>query len=400
MKVFLKFSFLIVAICLIVSPSNAQNNPGQFSLKGKFKGEEGDILYLNYSGKDSKLVKDSSVVMNGSYIFKGELHETTFSYLYAKSKGSGKRLEIFLEPTEMLADITAEDIPGTIVIGSFAQRERMQLNTTIESVRKEMIPLLARYDAANIAYREAKKKKLNENELDSLMYKANAIHDEFDPYQDRIAELNYRFFRAHPSSVVTAYQLRFYVNRLQVDSLKVYYKRMDNQIQQTSYGKLILDELNKLSSGSPGSSAKNFSTTDIIGKQVSLSDFKGKYVLLDFWASWCAPCRKGNPHLKELYSQYKNKGFEVIGVSDDDRDQAAWKNAVKKDGLLWTHVLRGLKYDDAKGYDKSTDISDLFGIHTLPTQILINPDGKIIARYGGGGEDHAELDAKLKSVFK
>lgn len=123
-------------------------------------------------------------------------------------------------------------------------------------------------------------------------------------------------------------------------------------------------------------------------------------MLVDFWASWCVPCRKGNPHLKELYSQYKAKGFEVIGISDDDRDHDAWKKAVAKDGLPWQHVLRGLKYDAVKGFDKTNDISELFGIHSLPTQVLIDPSGKIIARYGEGAAAHEDLDKKLAEVFK
>jgi thiol-disulfide isomerase/thioredoxin len=119
-------------------------------------------------------------------------------------------------------------------------------------------------------------------------------------------------------------------------------------------------------------------------------------VLLDFWASWCVPCRKGNPHLKELYSKYKDKGIEFIGISDDDQSEDKWKEAIVKDGIgVWKHVLRGLKQKN-NVFDRSTDISDKFGIHTLPTKILIDPEGKIIGRYS---EEEGPLDEMLKKVF-
>ncbi len=396
----LKNCFALGLGLLIGFASIAQNNSGQFSLSGKFKGAEAEVIYLNYPGKDGKQFKDSCIVKNGAYLFKGNLSETSMSYLFLKSKGIGKRVDLFLESSEMHADLNADDIPNTIVTGSITQQESMQLKKSMEGIQKEMEPLSARFEAANNAYIDSRRKNLSEKIQDSLKKITDDIHDEFDPFQERFAAATYQFFRANPASLVTAYQLRYYVSKLRVDSLKRYYDRLGSKTQQTSYGKLILDELNKLSSGSPGSMAKNFITTDITNKPISLSDFKGKYVLLDFWASWCGPCRKGNPHLKELYVQYKNKGFEVIGVSDDDQDHAAWKKAVSMDGLPWQQVLRGLKYDAAKGFDKSTDISDLYGIHSLPTQILIDPNGKIIARYGGGGEEHEALDDRLKSAFQ
>ena len=144
--------------------------------------------------------------------------------------------------------------------------------------------------------------------------------------------------------------------------------------------------------------AKDFKTTDINGKELTLSMFQGKYVLLDFWASWCVPCRKGNPHLKELYALYHDKGFEIIGISDDDRDHDAWKNAVSHDGLPWKHILRGLQFINGQ-YDRSKDISDGFGIHSLPTALLIDASGKIIGRYGEGLDDRKKLDEQLAKAF-
>lgn len=103
--------------------------------------------------------------------------------------------------------------------------------------------------------------------------------------------------------------------------------------------------------------------------------------------------------MKELYRKYKDQGLEVVCVSDDDPDEAKWRTAVKKDDIgMFHHVLRGLKFD-GKDFDRSEDISELYGIHSLPTKILIDKEGMIIGRYGGGGESHEKMDEKLKEVF-
>lgn len=136
-----------------------------------------------------------------------------------------------------------------------------------------------------------------------------------------------------------------------------------------------------------------FSKTDINEKPISLEDFKGQYILLDFWASWCGPCRAGNPHLISLYKKYHDKGVEFIGIASDDNNIPAWHKAIKKDRVgIWRHILSGNKR-------KGNDIGDKYAIHTLPTKILIDPTGKIIGRYGADGENDAAMDKKFEEIF-
>jgi thiol-disulfide isomerase/thioredoxin len=143
--------------------------------------------------------------------------------------------------------------------------------------------------------------------------------------------------------------------------------------------------------GKPGDVAGNFTSIDINGKTLKLSNYKGKYVLLDFWASWCVPCRKGSPHLIKLYHKYQAKGFDVIGISDDDTRQSQWRTAVKQDSTgLWHHILRG----------KAVDLHQLYDIQSLPTKILIDPTGKIIGRYGDEETTDDDLNKALVQAFK
>ncbi|HEU4553875.1 MAG TPA: TlpA disulfide reductase family protein [Chitinophaga sp.] len=138
-----------------------------------------------------------------------------------------------------------------------------------------------------------------------------------------------------------------------------------------------------------GTPAHDFTQQDVNGNQVRLSSFKGKYVLIDFWASWCGPCRAENPNVLKAYNRYKDKGFDILGVSLDVQGQEdAWKKAIEKDGLTWTQVW------DAKGFDNAA--AKLYGVSSIPQNFLVDPKGIIIAKNLRGDA----LEKKLAEVIK
>lgn len=356
----------------------------QFVLNGKLKGEDNGMMYLYYSNSNNARVKDSAAITNGQFSFRGKINEPTMAYLALKEerRNQNNSTGFFMEPAVMTVTLPLNKFSDAKFTGSKTENE--------------------------YAVVQAKKQKMQERwqvVMDTLTEVNKRSNVEFQklkdwvltPYEAEAKEIDYAFFAAHPQSAVTAYMLRFYVSSLPLDSLQMYYNRLGRKVQQTNDGKDLAKEIDKLRGGSPGSMAKNFSTTDIKGEKISLSDFKGKYVLLDFWASWCVPCRAGNPHLKELYSKYHDKGIEFIGVSDDDSKPDAWHKAVEKDSLPWRHVLRGFDMDKLmKNEPNPKDISAKYGISSLPTKILIDPSGKIIGRYS---EEAGPLDAELKQIF-
>ena len=135
-----------------------------------------------------------------------------------------------------------------------------------------------------------------------------------------------------------------------------------------------------------GADAYDFEQNDVNGKPVKLSDFKGKYVLIDFWASWCKPCRQENPNVVKAYQAYKDKNFEILGVSLDS-DKNNWLKAIKDDGLTWTNV------SDLKGW--KNEVGELYAIKAVPTNYLISPEGKIIAKDLRGADLEKFLAEKL-----
>lgn len=165
------------------------------------------------------------------------------------------------------------------------------------------------------------------------------------------------------------------------------YQTLGKKVKSSEEGKEFETYLEALSAVTIGKQAPLFSQPDTSGNLVNLSDFKGKYLLLDFWASWCPDCRVESPNLVKTYALFKDKNFEILGISFD-KDRKSWINAIHMDKLHWRHI------SDLKRWQN--DVGTLYGVKSIPQNILIDPTGKIIAR-NLHGED---LNNKLKEVLK
>ncbi|WP_129718082.1 TlpA disulfide reductase family protein [Pedobacter sp. SYP-B3415] len=195
------------------------------------------------------------------------------------------------------------------------------------------------------------------------------------------------FIKEHPASIVAAYVLyREWSYRLSPEQITAYTGQLDASLQETEYVKTLKALVPVLQAVQPGNRAKDFAGTTPEERQVKLSDHFGKYVLLDFWAAWCPPCRAENPNVVKLFNKYRSKGFTVFGVSLD-RDKESWVKAIKDDKLDWPQV------SDLQFWNSAP--AKLYGVRAIPANVLIDPNGVIIARnlYG------AELEKKLAEVF-
>jgi thiol-disulfide isomerase/thioredoxin len=241
-------------------------------------------------------------------------------------------------------------------------------------------------------------------ELNEAFYKSgnrDSVEALIKPYQEMFIKRQEDYMKKYPSTALAASFLRMELGHMPIEKMKEAYDKLDATAKETTSGKEIANEIAVLERVNPGNPAPDFTANDLLtGKPFSLSSLKGKVVLLDFWASWCVPCRKSNPHVKALYDKYSKKGFDVVYVASDDSNPNAALKAIEQDGIKkYHHVLAGLKeIRDANGkmlgYDKSQDIGEKYAIHFLPTKYLIDREGKII-----GKVDDETLDAKLKEIF-
>ena len=171
------------------------------------------------------------------------------------------------------------------------------------------------------------------------------------------------------------------------DKLASYYDQLQGQAKKGAFAEVINKTLQSTEFGKIGSVMPDFKQNDVNGKSVSLSSFRGKYVLVDFWASWCGPCRAENPNVVKVYNEFKNKNFTVLGVSLD-QDKAKWLDAIKKDGLTWTHV------SDLKYWNNAVAVQ--FGIQSIPASFMIDPNGVIVGRDLRGDDLRTFLLKSLK----
>ncbi|NQX39081.1 Peroxiredoxin [Pedobacter steynii] len=360
----------------------AQN--GIFLLTGQVGQESAPAkVYLNYQ-QDGQLKTLTSAVVKGAFQFKGTLTDPKQAQLVFDHEGTGmEKLGrtadvkiLFLEKGSLLLS-SKDSVKNASISGS-------PLNETYKRFQALMVPSEKAMRMVELEYRNAPEAKQKSQQFqESLQSKLMKLSAE-----QRVIILQYA--KKNPTSFLSLHLLTQLASPdMDTQVMRSAFNALSTNLRGSKLGKELVGKLGTASATAVGGMAPNFTQNDVNGKPVKLSDFKGKYVLLDFWASWCVPCRAQHPNLVKTYNKYKGKNFTILGVSLDDAGKKAdWLKAIKSDGLTWTQVS-DLKFRD-------NEVAKLYNINAIPQNFLIDPSGKIIGKNLHG----EELNKKLASIFK
>ncbi len=347
---------LLLPIVYLVSTYtvNSQSEPKPFSLSGEIKGQKTGIVTLFYRLGEGEKILDSCELKNGKFHFSGQLsipaRATLQRVVNSKNDPDPENTTvIYLEPADIKVSMAYNNFQEPKVTGSKTHDESEELKKLYSAIK----------DTGQIRIQKG----------------------------DLVAQ---EFVRTHPNSFVSVFDLYVHKNRWPFETMRSLYYSIDPKLLTGPEGLNLSRFMKRTEENTTGKPAKPFTTLDYRGNRVQLSDFKGKYVLLDFWASWCVPCREVNPHLVDIYAKFHNQGLEIISISVD-KDKTAWLNAIEKDKIgIWHNVLSNM--------ENNILIHELYGIGYYPTKILVGKDGMIIGRFSGT-DDEILLDKKLAELF-
>lgn len=365
-------SVFVIQSCAGVNKKS--DDPG-YKVEGLIRGAGSKMVYLtdksfyNDTHPKDSVMADSS----GHFLFTGKMKEPAF---YA----------LIVQDINAPVDFILENCPITISGSTDSLWTATVEGSKENDIHREFIPFTGYYayeeslNAIEVAYDSASRAGDT-----SALTRMRAQKEERSRTFRKSVQ---RFMKAYPLSV-TAVNTLFYFIQDDLNGADSLLRGFESSAigshKQVNYFRKLIDIKKSLL---PGKIAPDFNQMDTSGKMVGLSSFRGRYVLVDFWASWCGPCRQENPNLVKIYNRYKNKGFAVLSVSLDDKKEN-WLKAIKKDQLQqWAHV------SDLKGWRNEAAVQ--YGIDAVPASMLLDPSGKIIAKDLRG----EELEKKIQELYK
>ncbi len=358
--------FLIVlAFCASAIVVNAQEKG--YLVTGKIKGLKDSTMVFLLDAQGATIAQDYSFA--GGFKFVGHTDEPSFFQIGFIGRDN-QFVELFMHNDKVSVEGDVNHLTSATVSGTLLQQD-FATYTAIFNPLKERL---------NYTYGKINAEKDNK--------KKDSLINVFNTVKSKVIEQSRNFFNSKPGSPVSTFLL-YVVHPIfgETNDLESLYESLKPSAKLCIYAKLIEQKIGESKIGAVGTKAVDFVQNDTANNPVSLASFKGKYVLVDFWASWCRPCRMENPNVLRAYNAFNAKNFTVLGVSLDQQKEN-WVKAIKDDNLPWMQI------SDLKGWGNAA--SQLYKISSIPSNMLIDPNGNIIGKNLRG----EELIQKLQEVLK
>lgn len=382
------YFFVFLTIMVLIMFSFDACIPKKFTLHGKISDVDSGAVILSYH-RGTLYICDTSMIKQGEFIFKGIISEPT----EANIKINGNYLVIYLESGNMNINLESQKFDELKMTGSKTEDENIKLNNILNGINERKFFLKKQLkimdDSLQMIMEKTKLKSIKER-YNMICYRVEQLVIQYD-------SIKLQFIQLNPSSFLSAYMLLMIERneRIVLDTLKTRFNNLDVAIRRSIPGKRIQKDISKKERNIIGADAPNFTFIDRTNQIRSLSEFAGKCVIIDVWASWCGPCREAFPHLKTLFQQYHSVGLELIAISLD-RDINKWERAIKEDHLdSWQHSIIGASQIMESDFYKN------YHFQGVPRLFLIGKNGKIAGNWMGSSEkNNHELEVALREIFK
>ncbi len=356
-----KILFVLALPTLLISCGKSGKD--EFTLSGTVKGSDGKSIILERMDDSLGIMPiDTVMIENGKFSFVGDISEPAVHSLRIEDEPA--RPYLIVEPGDISIEINKDSIAKSKITGTYNNEQLTVFNDIASKIRDKMLALQQNRAAEIQQARQTQ---------DTAVF--NKLKVEFDAIDKEMQEATQEYVRTHPKAFISAILINnmFRAPEPDIKLIETLYNNLDTEVKNTQAGKSIANRLKDIARIGVGKIAPDFSAPDPDGKIVSLRQSLGKVTIIDFWASWCAPCRAANPELVAIYNEFHPKGLNIIGVSLDKENGAAqWKEAIAKDKLTWTQVSNLKFWNDP--------IAATYQVKSIPQMFILNEKGQIIAQ--------------------
>ncbi|RYJ42405.1 TlpA disulfide reductase family protein [Flavobacterium beibuense] len=353
----------------------------EYKISGTISADfNGKKIYLAETVDKSIKKLDSVVVKKGAFTFTGESDKPQQRLLYIEDKLEDGQIGLFIEKGTITVKVNTQDIPKSVVGGTLNNDALNKLNIIIADLGKK-----------EEAFKDTHFENFNQAKASGDIETQNRIAKEYEALTAEKNKSYIAFIEQNPNSIICLELFPIILNdqNAKAKEIKPVFDKLSADSKQTEMGQKIDNYLNQMlvkekamEATEVGKKCPDFSASTPDGKTFSLKEAMGKVTVIDFWASWCGPCRKENPNVVAMYNELHGKGLNIIGVSLDNND-AKWQGAIEKDNLTWYHI------SNLKGWDEP--IAKEFGVSSIPATVILDKNGTIVARNLRGEELKAKV---------